>query len=133
MRYVMTVLLMTGCSIPLAFSTPPGEPYELKTYPLEIEYELLDSTTGEACLYANDLDSTKDYKSADPRGIGRGVLFERAKFVAIEKVHGADGITSIRSRVFMQGGAECTVVTGRAYRIKSMRATPEFQTRTNPE
>jgi hypothetical protein len=92
-------------------------------YSHEVEYELLGTATAEACMGSDQLKDLHDYRSADPRAIGHGVLFEGAKFDAIQKLVGCDGLVALRSKVELKNGFECTTVTGRCYRILSMRAT----------
>lgn len=80
-------------------------------------------TTAEVCVPVEQVQLLRHYPSRDPRAIGNGVLFEEAKYAAIDKVRGADGIISIHAKVDENTGRECVTVTGRAYRVLSLRAT----------
>lgn len=139
MRYEFTVLisLLSGCGLlPTAASTPPGTSYELKLYPHEVEYELLGQSTANACAPQELLKHMTSAKSPDPRAFGNSYLFEKAKYDAITQLRGADGLVGIRGWAEDKDGQECVTVTGRGYRMLSLRATeghPPGERNTKPE
>lgn len=120
---LLLTVLTTGCSLlPTRYGTTPGESAAIQLYPHEADYELLSYVAGEACMGQDALKEYRNYKSQDPRAIGHGVLFEWAKYNALESVKTADGVIGLRSKVELKNGHECVSVTGRAYRIRSLRA-----------
>jgi hypothetical protein len=91
-----------------------------QTYPLEVEYDLLDVASGKAC---DGKEYLRGDKSPDPAAVGDGRLFEEAKFAAIHQVAGTDGLVAVRTKVEWSGDRQCVTVIGRAYRLLSIRAT----------
>lgn len=122
MRYaVLLTVIVMGCGqLSAAFKTPPVPVLDAATHPLEIEYELLGTATGQACASLEELHGGA---SLDPRAIGGSVLLEKAKYQAIEQTEGADGLVAVRTRVTWAGDQQCVSVRGRAYRLLSIRAT----------
>lgn len=120
-------MVFSGCGLLGVVASPPSERHELRLYPHQVRYVLMSHVTGKACSSGDELESIKDTKSSDPRAIGPGYLFERAKFEALEKAPSADGLIAIRSRVDVTTGknsGQCVTVIGRAYRITHLAAGP---------
>jgi hypothetical protein len=115
-RILASLVMLSGCASLPAFRSPAnGQPSGQQTYPLEVEYELLGTATAKACgeTYGS---------SSDPLAIG-GALYDKAKYAAIQHTDGADGLVAIRAALLLEGEQKCVTVTGRAYRLLSMRAT----------
>jgi hypothetical protein len=123
-RIAVTLLLAGGCSSLGLFSSPHSDPVSPEIYKHEVSYKLMAHVTGKACASDDEYRKVKGTKSADPRAIGPGYLFERAKFEALEKAAVADGLIAIRARVDVFSNGECVTVVGRPYRITHFAAVP---------
>jgi hypothetical protein len=125
----VAVSLLMGCGAAASLfrpdaKTPPGEGAEMRFHPHAAKYELLEQASAQKCASVVQLHEWGDARSPDPRAIGPGILFEGAKFDAIHKIAGADGLVGLRARVDFQGDNECVTVEGHAYRITAIEATP---------
>jgi hypothetical protein len=111
-----------GCSAIGAFSSAPSQPHQIELYHHEVQYKLLGHLTAKACAQEDEYKDIKGTRSPDPRAIGPGYLFERAKYDALERMPTADGMMSIRAKVEPYQNGECVTVTGLAYRIVHVAA-----------
>jgi hypothetical protein len=125
MRLALLFLpLIAACGSLGAFNSPHSEPPAPQLDAHQVRYKLLGHVTAKACAKDDEYDKVKYSKSPDPRAIGVGYLFERAKYEALEKVPTADGLFAIRAKVDVFANGQCTTITGRAYRITNIAAGP---------
>jgi hypothetical protein len=125
-RGPLVLLLLAGCGaiLPLDRSSTHAPVIETRrTYPHEVEYVLLAQTNAEACADEGELLLYRGRKSHDPEAIEPAVLYERAKYDAIVKVTGADGLVGVLAKATQKSLTTCVAVYGRAYRIDWMRAS----------
>jgi hypothetical protein len=126
MRRLAALLLMTGCApaIQVGAIAPPALPPTGASHPLAIDYELLSTAVGVACANPATLADMNARKGSDV-AVGHPYLYELAKYNAIGDAARADGLMLIRARAdFATDGKVCVTVSGRAYRLRSVRATP---------
>lgn len=55
--------------------------------------------------------------------MGDPIVYQAAKYNALAQLPDADNLISIRAEVVINGDEQCVTVTGRAYRITSLRST----------
>jgi hypothetical protein len=122
MRIVTLAMLLTGCSSIGAFSAPHSQPHQIELYNHEVRYDLLSHVSAKVCAQDEEYKAIKGTKSSDPRAVGAGYLFERAKYEALDKIPTADGLLAIRAKVDVFANGQCITVIGRAYRIKHIAA-----------
>ena len=126
MRALVLMTLVTGCPNISTGAAAPISPLDrFGTYRHAVEYEVDSARVrGEACAGYTVTD-TEWKKSHDKGVVVNGYLFERAKVNALDNAKDADGMIEVRG-TYVNGadGNECVVVTGRPYRVKSMRAVP---------
>ena len=134
MRIALMLVALGGCS---SFTTGAGAPISpldrFGTYRHVVEYELQQQRVkGEACASAT-VSSFEDKHTHDRGAITNGYLYEKAKVLALDAAPNADGLIEIRS-VYTMGndGNECVVVTGRPYRVTSMKAVPGIEPHVPP-
>ncbi|MCU1277650.1 MAG: hypothetical protein JWM53_1196 [bacterium] len=132
MRRIVAALallpLLAGCGALAAFRSPHAEPQQLELYKHEARYELLTHVSARVCAQDDEFYAIKRTRSADPRAVGAGYLFDRAKYEALEKLPTADGLLAVRAKVEVFANGQCITVTGRAYRITAIEAvTPAHQ------
>lgn len=116
----------------LGCASAPGLPFVAKPDPMgssnqpmaphEAEYELLASTTAQACASIGDFRYFEGVKSPDPFAVTPAFLYEEAKYNAIGKIAGADVLVATRAKSTIDNGQTCVTVTGRAARVLSLRS-----------
>jgi hypothetical protein len=118
----------SGCGTLHQFATQPSKPLETSPmYPHEAVYELLAIGQGKACRSKEELKRLAAWAgrpSTDEVAAGSGYLYEEAKYLAIESVPTADNLLFPRTRAEINDDDICVYVTGRAYRLTSLRSTP---------
>jgi hypothetical protein len=119
---MLGLMLLTGCGglLPFPSATPksiqPGD----GTVAHALEYELLEQTSAKACSNIAELAVIHGPRQVDKMSVGHPALFERAKFEAITKVKGADGLAGVSAKVELEGAQECVTVIGRAFAIRAI-------------
>lgn len=120
------VFLLSGCATPGAriHTTPLSPTLEIpRVLPVMVDYELLGFVSGEACEGLDQLKASlpPSTSSIEP-GTGHPVVYQAAKYNALEKAANADNLMSIRVKVTQDGRQQCVTVTGRAYRVRSVKS-----------
>lgn len=126
MRTIGLMLMVASCSTPTSGARTPVSPLDrFGTYKNVVEYEVDPvRVKGEACASASVRDA-EDQRSLDKSAITNGYLYEKAKATALDAAKDADGLIEVRGMFYLgNDGNECVVVSGRPYRIRSMRALP---------
>ncbi len=134
MQRLGVLFLLSGCAVATAGAGAPVSPLDrFGTYRNAVEYELQARVRAEACASANVRDA-EDKHTIDKSAISNGYLYEKAKLMALDTAKDADGLIEIRG-IFQLGndGNECVVVTGRPYRVVSMRAVPGVESKQKAE
>lgn len=135
MRLLQLVLTagMTGCAggtnvhVVESWQTPASPLVTPSSvYPTNVEYEILGTVQGRACL-ANDTLAANPVTVAtvDPLepGAGHPMVYQAAKYAALESMPEADNLIAIRAQVDQDEAQQCTTIEGRAYRITALSAT----------
>lgn len=124
----LLLALLTGCATTSShlYSTPASPAMQLEAaYPVAVDYTLLGLTSGKACEKLETLKKNPiPGGGAQEPGTGHPLVYQAAKYNALEKIPDADNLVSIRTRVEQTDTEQCVTVTGRAYRIASVKATP---------
>jgi hypothetical protein len=99
---------------------------QITLHPHAATYELMGPVQGKACRNMDELG--KMYKwagspSTDSNWIGSRFLYEEAKYNALETAH-ADNLMFVRAHAEITSNDVCVYITGRAYRILSLKAPP---------
>lgn len=122
-----TLLLLIGCGGMVAGGRSPVSPLDrFGTYKNVVEYEVDPlRVKGEACSAVRD---DQDTKSLDKGAITNGYLYEKAKIAALDTAKDADGLIEVRGLFTLDsGGNECVTISGRPYRVRSMKAVPPIE------
>jgi len=110
-----------GCTkpVPPAWITP-GSPAPGPTafYPAEVDYQLGELVTGQACIDEELLAQLP----TDGSGLAHPAVREAARYDALSRAPDADALLAERSVVSWKDGKECVELTGRAYRVTAMRS-----------
>jgi hypothetical protein len=96
----------------------------IQLQPHTATYELLDAVQGKACRNMDELGKMEKWTSHlhnDDAWVGSRFLYEEAKFAALESVH-ADNLLYVRSRAEISDNDVCVYVSGRPYRILTLKA-----------
>ena len=122
------VVVLAGCmSSPqrrTAFSTPDSPLIAPEaSWPASAEFELIGPAQATACASLAELRklSGGDYA---PTAAGHPFLVQQAKYEAIELAGNADNLLAIRTKTIVSDGRECVTVSGRAYRLQSLKLAP---------
>jgi hypothetical protein len=127
-QFLVLLLFVSACQAPKVnrFSTPVStDPPLTNPYPYEAQYEILGIGTGQACGDLRDLQvaSMTGGKSDSP-GAGSSLLYQQAKYLAIEQIPNADNLLFVRVKAENDGWKQCVTVTGRGYRLTSVHSRP---------
>jgi hypothetical protein len=132
---VVAVLVLSGCGSIHQFTTPQQPAMAIQLQPHTATYELLDSVQGKACRNMDELGKMEKWSAhlkGDEGWVGSRFLYEEAKYAALESVH-ADNLLYVRARAEINDNDVCVYVTGRAYRILTLKApSPLAEGEANP-
>lgn len=121
---VLLLSTLAGCipSTGTIYGTPASTNPTLGAgYPYEADYALVGNASGEACGDLQQLVMTYGTKLATV-GAAHPVLYEEAKFKALESLPAADNLMYIRLKVVNDGFKQCVTLTGRGYQVTRLRS-----------
>ena len=127
MRALAFSALLTGCAglqAPFPSKTTDAARVQEIGSPTSVEFDMLGTASGKACDSLENLALLEKPHSVDPATIGPPALYERAKYEAVISAKGADGIVGVTAKSWLEGANVCTMLAGRAYRIRAMRIGP---------
>ena len=122
--WTVAVMMAAGCGSLHQFATPSQPPMSITLQPHTATYELMGPVQGKACRNMDELGKMFKWAGApntDSNWIGSRFLYEEAKFAALEASR-ADSLMFVRARAEITNNDVCVYLTGRGYRILSLKA-----------